>query len=88
MLLARPNGEGVELCSRPLAAGLTRAQVRARRNEDWRIDLEVGRYDPIRNRLIRRSVSLIALLSGVSVRTVQVGIAEARRLREEIEGAD
>ena len=62
----------------------TPAQVLRRRNEDWRLDYERGRYNPETRTVERRSVALIALLAGVPERTVRHGIAEARRLRDAI----
>ncbi|AGA29778.1 hypothetical protein [Singulisphaera acidiphila] len=78
------DGATVERLTRSKPARLNLKQVRARRNEDWRVDHEVGRFDPVSSRTVKRSVRLIAELAGVPERTVRHGIAEARRVREAI----
>lgn len=66
----------------------TRSQLQARRNAVWLRAVEVGMYDPSIDRKRPHSVAEVALLWDVSVRTVQLGIASARRLREAIRGSD
>lgn len=67
-----------------LTVPLTRAEVLRRRNEDWRIDHDEGRYDPVLRRRVRRSMALIALIHRVDVATVSRGIESARRLHAEL----
>lgn len=63
---------------------LTGAELRRRRNEDWRIDHDEGRYDPAYRRPVCRSLALIARLYRVDEATVLRGIQSARRLRAEL----
>ncbi len=87
MMFMTPVGEAVEVSPRRRRGcddRLSPDQIRARRNEDWRLDHEVGRVDPESGRPRPRPIWLIAALSGVSERTVQLGIAEGRRLHEEV----
>ena len=67
-----------------LGVPLTIAELRRRRNEDWRIDHDEGRYDPAYRRTIRRSLALIAKLYRVDDATVLRGIQSARRLHAEL----
>ncbi|MHC5541062.1 hypothetical protein ACYOEI_22805, partial [Singulisphaera rosea] len=60
-------------------AGLTPEQLRARRNEDWRVDHEVGRIDPETGRFVTRTIAMIAVLEGIPERTVRHGINQARK---------
>jgi hypothetical protein len=84
--MATVQGVGIGVsAARPRAsAALARAQVRRRRNEDWRIDHEHGRPDPVTGRIEPRPVALIAALYGVSDQAVRDGIATARALRKAI----
>lgn len=81
-LLVTPDGKAEELASRSRRSELSRKQILARRNEDWRVDHDIGRDDQDSGGLVKRSVGLIAALSGVPERTVRHGIAEARKLKE------
>lgn len=67
---------------------LTSAELRRRRNEDWRIDYDEGRYDPAYRRPVCRSLALIARLYRVDEATVLRGIQSARRLRTELADAE
>lgn len=67
-----------------LKAPLSGDELRCRRNEDWRIDHDEGRYDPAYRRTVRRSLALIAKLYRVDQATVLRGIQSARRLHAEL----
>jgi hypothetical protein len=71
-----------------LSVPLTGAEIRRRRNEDWRIDYDEGRYDPALRRPVRRSLALIARLYKVDKATVLRGIESARRLKAELADAE
>ena len=60
----------------------TPRQLKRRRYEDWRVDYEVGRWDPHLGRLVKRPISLIAALAGVPERTVRHGIQTAKLVLE------
>jgi hypothetical protein len=64
----------------------TPEQVQARRNAVWLRAVEVGMYDPATNRKRPHSTAEIALLWDVSPRTVQLGLASARKLRDSLRG--
>lgn len=83
-MMSTPTGEGIMPPRTVGTDNLTPAQIKARRNEDWRIDFEVGHWCYDRKRPVRRSIGLIATIAGVSCRTVKRGIADARRLRERL----
>jgi len=71
--------------ARPIA--LTPEQVIARRNAEWLFLAEIGLEDPATRRVRPRSVRQIAELCKVSVRTVQLGLASARRIRDQTRSA-
>ena len=54
------------------------------RNEHWRHDHEVGRYDPVRRVHRRYSVVELARLNGLTARAIRFGIDQARAVRAEI----
>lgn len=64
---------------------MTRAQVLARRNAWWLHAYEVGPIDLATGQTVRQSMSLIALMAGVSRQAVRKGIAAARRHRDQVQ---
>lgn len=68
-------------------AAPTPDQVRNRRHALWLHAAEVGLPDPDTGLVRPYSRPELAGMFGVSVRTIQMGIAEARELREEIDRA-
>jgi hypothetical protein len=71
-----------------LRVPLTGSELRRRRNEDWRIDHDEGRFDPASRRRLRRSLALIAQLYKVDEATVLRGIQSARRLHAGLADAE
>jgi hypothetical protein len=76
------SGRQVPLPIRARPERPTVEQMQARRNAIWLHAVEVGKYDPATNMIRRWTVSELALLYEKSTRTIQLGIASARRLRE------
>lgn len=77
-------------CQLPRTArpdGPTVAQQTRRRNALWLFAVTIGLHDPATGRVRPHSTEELSLLCNVSARTVQLGIASARRLREIADGA-
>jgi hypothetical protein len=64
---------------------LTARQAYNRRNAFWLFSHEIGMYDPALGHARPHSPQEIADVFGVCVRTVQLGIASARRVRAQCE---
>ena len=76
--------ETIEVSQQHRVARLTASQVRNLRHSDWFQDYEVGRVNPVTGRLERRSIRLIAALSGFTERSVRGAIASVRKARQEL----
>lgn len=64
---------------------LTARQSYNRRNAFWLFSQEVGMYDPALGHARPHTTEEIADVFRIGVRTVQLGIASARRVRDRVE---